>query len=136
MSVIGAIHWKQNHAPGLRGFQSSFAAEQAGENPASLVSAGGVLIKWPGALGAPPDDATVATWVAEYDADIAAQTNRREAVKADAEADTFVDKLRSATPAQITQFVQTNVTDLASAKTFLAKLGIAVAYALQGGRDK
>lgn len=132
----GAIHWKQNNAAGLRVFQTPDAAVQGGENPATLVQAGGVLIKWPGALGAPPDDALVATWVAEYDADIAAQTNRKASVKADAEADTFVDKLRSATPAQITQFVQTNVTDLASAKTFLAKLGIAVAYALQGGRDK
>lgn len=61
---------------------------------------------------------------------------RRAVIKADAEADNFIDKLRDSTPTQIQTFVAANVTDLASAKIFLAKLGIAVAYALQGGRDK
>lgn len=61
---------------------------------------------------------------------------KREQIRADAQADTFVERLENATPAQIKTFVQNNVTDLASAKQFIAKLAIAVAYTLQGGRAK
>lgn len=133
---MSAIHWKQGPQPGLRCFESAEAARMAGQNLASLSPVAGLLLLWPPALGAVPDDATVATWVAEYDVVVSARNQRRSDVKTGAEGDNFVDKLRDATPAQITQFVQNNVTDLASAKQFLAKLGIAVAYTLQGGKDK
>jgi hypothetical protein len=61
---------------------------------------------------------------------------KRLAVKTEAEGDTFIDNLRNATPNQIKTFVQNNVTDLASARQFISKLAIAVAYTLQGGGTK
>lgn len=133
---IAAVMFKHPAVAGLRVFQNIQAAENAGENPAALVAAGGLLIKWPGSLGAPPNDATVATWQAELDAAVLGKDARQTAIKANAESDTFIDKLRDATPAQINTFVQNNVTDLASARIFIAKLANAVAFALQGGTDK
>jgi hypothetical protein len=65
-----------------------------------------------------------------------AKTARRVELATEATTDTFIDSLRGATPDQIKTFVQNNVTDLASAKVFLAKLAVAVAYALSGGTDK
>ncbi len=131
-----AIIFKHRTAPGLRVFGDANSAIHGGENPAALHSVAGLLVKWPAALGVPPDEATIASWEAERATFEATKVARRADVKATAEADNFVDRLRDATPAQITQFVNTNVTDLASARTFLAKLGIAVAYTLQGGQDK
>lgn len=62
---IAAIVFKHPGVPGLRIFASTEAARQAGENPAGLVAVAGVLVKWPPALGNPPDDALVAQWEAE-----------------------------------------------------------------------
>jgi len=65
-----------------------------------------------------------------------AKVARRAELATEATIDAFIDALRGATPAQIRTFVQNNVTDLASTKIFLAKLAVAVAYALSGGSDK
>lgn len=67
-----AIPWKQNYAPGIQIFKTAQGVVKAGLDPADFVSVGGVMLKWPAALGSPPDDATVATWSAEYDAFLAA----------------------------------------------------------------
>src|SRR5262245_26277123 len=56
---------------------------------------------------------------------------RADALKTEADSDAFIDKIRSADAATIRNFVQTNITDLASAKLFLGKLAVAVAYALR-----
>lgn len=61
---------------------------------------------------------------------------RIAAVNAEAVADNFIDKLRDATPADIKQFVQNNITDLASARLFIGKLACAVSFALNGGKAK
>lgn len=45
-----------------------------------------------------------------------------EAAKAEAKADAIVQYLRDHTPAECEQYVQNNVTDLASAKAFLKKV--------------
>lgn len=58
------------------------------------------------------------------------------ATKAEVDGDSFIDKLRTADPTQIKNFVQANVTDLASARQFIGRLAVAVSFALQGGRDK
>lgn len=57
--------------------------------------------------------------------------SRNDALKTEATADVFVDKLRNATGAQIAQYVQTNITDLASAKVLLGKMALALAYLLR-----
>lgn len=46
------------------------------------------------------------------------------AAKAEAKADNIVQYLRDHTPAECAQYVQNNVTDLASAKAFLKKVAI------------
>lgn len=61
---------------------------------------------------------------------------RRAATELEAEGDQFIDRLRTADPATIRAFVQTNVTDLASARQFIGRLAVAVSFALQGGKDK
>lgn len=76
----GAIHWKQNHAPGLRCFSSAKAAELGGAE--NLISAGGLLIQWPAALGTPPTDADVAQWETEYQEHVAIEKKRLAAMKA------------------------------------------------------
>lgn len=64
------------------------------------------------------------------------RATRKAALDAEAAADLFIDRLRSATPDQIKTYVQNNVTDFASAKVFIGKLACAVAYALNGGTAK
>ena len=81
MSIPAIIH-KHRTAPGLRMFGSAKAATLAGENPADLVSVAGILIKWPSALGAPPDEATIAQWEQERIAAVDLETKRRAAIKA------------------------------------------------------
>lgn len=56
---------------------------------------------------------------------------RNDALKTEATADAFIDKLRNANSAQIAQYVQTNVTDLASARVLLGKMALALAYLLR-----
>lgn len=63
--MIPAIVFKHPGAPGLRVFSDAAAAIQAGENPANLHAVAGMLVKWPSALGAPPDVATLTQWEAE-----------------------------------------------------------------------
>lgn len=133
---ISAITFKHGPVQDLRCFGSLEAVRLAELDPATLHSVRGIFVNWPASLGAPPDDATVQTWEAEHDAAVSAKQAKKAEVKAAAESDTFIDRLRSATAVQIAVFVNNNVTDLASAKQFLTKLGIAVAYTLQGGREK
>lgn len=83
--------------------------------------------RWTAAAPPPPPPPTQA----ELD-----RIARRATLATEAAADTFIDALRGATPDQIRTFVQNNVTDLPSAKLFIAKLAVAVAYALGGGSDK
>lgn len=56
---------------------------------------------------------------------------RSAVLRSEVLADAVIDKLRNATSAQITQYVQSNVTDIASAKTLLTKLALAIAYILR-----
>jgi len=58
-----------------------------------------------------------------------AQINANLALQA--KADAVIAQLQSASITQIQNYVQTNVTDLASAKAFLVKLAVAVAYSLR-----
>lgn len=53
-----------------------------------------------------------------------AQAAADAAAKAEAKADNIVQYLRDHTPAECAQYVQGNVTDLASAKAFLKKVAI------------
>lgn len=52
------------------------------------------------------------------------QAAAHEQAKAEAKADNVVQYLRDHTPAECAQYVQDNVTDLASAKAFLKKVAI------------
>lgn len=61
---------------------------------------------------------------------------RKAALDAEAAADAFIDRLRGAEPQQIKDWVQANVTDLATARAVLARLAVAVAYALNGGTGR
>lgn len=74
--------------------------------------------------------------VAYLDPPPSAAALRRRALAAEAAADPFIDQLRGASAAQIQNWVQANVTDLAGARAAIAKLAVAVAYALGGGSDK
>lgn len=60
---------------------------------------------------------------------------RRAALQTES-ADQFIDSLRGATPAQIKTFVQNNTADIGEVRVLLAKLSVALAYALAGGSDK
>lgn len=133
---MNAINFKHPDVAGLRIFANEKSAIQAGENPAELVSVGGVLVKWPAALGAPPNDATIAAWQAELDASVAVKVARRAAVKANAEADTLIAVVRDGTDAQITAFVNGEIPGNSKEKQFITKLAIGLAYGLQGGKDK
>jgi len=69
--------------------------------------------------------------VAAADAAEQAIKDRRIAVTNAARADAVIDKLRTATLQEIVDYVNTNVTDLQSAKALLVKLAIGVAYAIR-----
>jgi|SRR3972149_5636048 len=56
---------------------------------------------------------------------------RQKDIEQQARADAVVDKFRKATLQQITDYVNVNVTDFASAKALLVKLAIVSAYALR-----
>ena len=82
------------------------------------------------------DRAIVDQLVANHDpAGLSRREMRRQALDAEL-VDTFLDKLRSATPDEIRTWVQANVTDLPSAQNAIARLAVAVAYALNGGSAK
>src|SRR3990167_9429229 len=68
MKTMGAIHHHTANAKGVRCFSDAETAVMCGENPATLHSVGGVLVKWPQNLGAPPTEQDVAAWVVELDA--------------------------------------------------------------------
>jgi hypothetical protein len=61
----------------------------------------------------------------DYDAKVAQQSADSEA-KMEAKADAVINYLVTHTPAEINNYIQANVTDLASAKKVLAKLAVAV----------
>lgn len=61
-----------------------------------------------------------------------AALQRRQALRAEAAADQFIERLRTATPEEIKTHVQNNVTDLQSARTFIGKLACAVALLIAG----
>lgn len=71
------------------------------------------------------DPPTLALDPASADAAIKAQVDEAARV------DNLIDKLRTATPAEIQDWMQTNVTDLASARNALTRLAIGLAYALR-----
>ena len=119
MSAIQAITFKHPAAGGLRCFSSAEAALNAGENPASLHAVGGVLVKWPGALGTPPDGATVAAWEAEYQAEVIDRETVDANEHAQAKANAQVIAMMNRTPAQIDTFVDNQVTSIAGVQTAL-----------------
>ena len=75
--------------------------------------------------------ALVAFDVAAADAAEQAIKDRRVAISNAARADQVIDKLRTASLQEIVDYVNTNVTDLASAKAMITKLAIGVAYAIR-----
>jgi len=69
--------------------------------------------------------------VAAEEATEAAQAQIDVDLGLQAKADAVIAQLQSASITQIQNYVQNNVTDLASAKAFLVKLAVAVAYSLR-----
>lgn len=63
-----------------------------------------------------------------------AETARKEALKTETQGDLLIQTLSTATPEQVKTYIQNNVTDLASARQVLMRLGVAVAYLLLGSR--
>lgn len=75
----------------------------------------------------PEEEADAASRTAAEIAENAPREAARQALvaaKAEAKADIIVQYLRDHTPAECAQYVQDNVTDLASAKAFLKKVAI------------
>lgn len=70
--------------------------------------------------------------VAASDAEDQARKDRATTLEQQSRTDVLITRLRTATPAEIQNFVQTNVTDLASARAMMIRLAIAVAYLLRG----
>ncbi len=68
--------------------------------------------------------------VTAQNADIA-KLARAAIVETEANADIFMDRLRNSSPDQIKTFVANNVSDLASAKTLITRMAIAIAYLLR-----
>lgn len=68
--------------------------------------------------------AAAANVLASFDlaGDIAAEDQQAMLREADADYRDIIDRLHATTPVQIKQYVQNNVTDLASAKVLLAKI--------------
>lgn len=80
MKIAAVIHWKTNHAPGIRGFSERAYAERrvtrAKGRLQDLHEADGVWIYWPSARGAFPSRATLAQWEQEYDAHLAQERSK------------------------------------------------------------
>lgn len=73
MSLIAAIHWKTNNAPGVRCFSNgddgNYARrriERSKEDFNKLHLVKDVWVFWPESLGPFPDEATLDSWEAEY----------------------------------------------------------------------
>jgi len=64
----------------------------------------------------------------QADIDAANEATKRKSMRNELKADNTIDYLRNHTLAEVDQWVVTNVTDLASAKTLLRKLSVIVAY--------
>lgn len=58
------------------------------------------------------------------------ETARKAALKTESQTDSFIEQLRLADPTQIKNWVTTNVTDLATARTTIGRLAVAVSYLL------
>ena len=84
-----------------------------------FVRAGGVVDPEPFVAPEPPSPEEVAAL-----AELAA----REVMVADLKADSTIQFLRTHTPAECSDWVNANVTDLASAKQVLSKMAMVVAY--------
>jgi len=82
MKTMGAIHHHTNNAKGVRCFSDAATAVMCGENPATLHSVGGILVKWPQSLGAPPTEQDVTAWIVDFDAYTELQKKKGEAEKA------------------------------------------------------
>lgn len=72
--------------------------------------------------GAKPTQAEIDQWTAEYDAWKAAEDARVAAIKNDARVVDMIDRLKNASIAQIEQFVDNQVTDLASARAMFKRV--------------
>jgi hypothetical protein len=59
-----------------------------------------------------------------------AELDRRAAINAEAQADILIEKMRTATPLEIKNYVQNNITNLDTAKAVISRLAVAVSYAL------
>lgn len=109
MKNTGAIlGWKFNHAPGI-------------------CTIDGVITEWPAALGPVPTQAQLNSWAAEYDTYLAArqaQKNADAVAHEEVKADSVIQYLRDHTPAECEAYVQTNVTDLASARAMMKKFAV------------
>lgn len=66
-----------------------------------------------------------------YETTVAAKKVRDAALVAELEADSWMDKLRRATPAQLRAFIETNVTNLGTAREALVKEALVLGYLLK-----
>lgn len=93
---------------------------------AARVQVGGLLVDYTGAVPVQAD-------VDAFFAPALAVAARTQAFQADAGYQTLLAQLRAATPAQVTNYINTNVVDLPTARTMLAKLALIVALLANGG---
>jgi hypothetical protein len=86
-----------------------------------------ILAQWDAAVAAKAADALVQ----------AERTARKVALDGEAVSDVFIDRLRGATPDQIKTWCQDNLTMFTvQQRTVLARLAVAISYALNGGTSK
>ncbi len=103
-SIADVIGWKFNHQPGMR------CAEVDG-----VIT----IIEFPGGI---PTQIEQDQWTAEYAAAVAIESGRLTEIDADPQIVDLMDKLRKATLTQISTYVDTNVIDLASARTLFKRI--------------
>lgn len=84
-------------------------------------------LRWDDTNQAKPTLQEYTAAVAAVEAEEANEATRDAAMVADVDRAAMVQQLRTATPAQIKAYINNNVTNLAEAKTMLARLALAVA---------
>jgi hypothetical protein len=116
MTIANVIGWKFNNQSGMR------CAEVGGAIR---------IIEFPGGI---PTQAEQDQWTAEYEAWLSAQQTaataeaaRLSAIEQDPVCVDLRDRLAAATPTQISNYVDANVTDLASARALFKRILLVLA---------
>lgn len=91
-----------------------------------LITPGGIgwtaFQTWIAAGNTPDPDSTPAHVPTQAELDAAAEKDARDQIVTNLRADNAIQALRTLTPAQVDNYIDTNVTDLASAKTVLKRI--------------